>query len=263
MFFYFSKLVWLVGQPRHWLALIFFIGLIALWRGRWLLGLGLFFVGPCLYVAAGTLPIGNFMLMSLEHRHPRNSAYAQGALAGIIVPGGGVPPAESVARGEVALTEAGERLAEAVRLAREHPEAKIVFSGGEAMWPPTGETEAKSAKQYFTDMGVDPSRFILEDRARNTYENAKFTAQLALPEPGRRWLLVTTAYHMPRALGCFRAAGFDIEPWPVGFWTPDGKNTSQMSVGPAEMRRRLSVAIKEWAGLVVYRLMGRIDRLLP
>jgi uncharacterized SAM-binding protein YcdF (DUF218 family) len=104
----------------------------------------------------------------------------------------------------------------------------------------------------------------LPDRAsHNTWENAVYTKALAAPQPGQRWLLVTSASHMPRAMGVFRKVGFAVEPWPVDFRTADARDWFQTFESPAEGLRRVELAGHEWIGLITYWLMGRSDELFP
>jgi uncharacterized SAM-binding protein YcdF (DUF218 family) len=104
----------------------------------------------------------------------------------------------------------------------------------------------------------------VESRPRTTFEDALYSAALLKPKPGERWLLVTVASHMPRAVGCFRVAGFEVEPYPVAFQTGSGFSClfAFHVTGPTSFAR-LDVAAKEWIGLVAYRLMGRTDTLFP
>ena len=128
------------------------------------------------------------------------------------------------ARGAPALNEAAERMVEAAILSRRYPEARIAFSGGDAgiLYSSSSEAEgaavaADRARRCASD------RLILEAKSRDTYENAAFLkAELTRKGelgPGKRWLLITSAYHMPRAIGAFRKAGFDVEAWPVDYRT--------------------------------------------
>src|SRR4030067_3176381 len=114
-------------------------------------------------------------------------------------------------------------MVEAALLAQLYPEAKIVFSGGDAGILHRPGNEAEGAEPLLTALGVAHDRLILEAKSRDTYENAAFLKEeltrLGELGPGERWLLITSAYHMPRAMGAFRAAGFDVEPWPVDYRT--------------------------------------------
>lgn len=206
-----------------------------------------------LIAAAGVLPIGAALLLPLEARFPRCEPVT-GAPTGIVVLGGVIDPLISKGRGVVALSDAAERLTVAVELARRYPDARLVF---------TGAMEDPFARRLFENLGVAPSRIVVEPRAYNTAENARFTKQLVEPKQGERWLLVTSAMHMPRAIGAFRQAGFPVEACPVDYqtagpaelWTPPGSLLA--GVG------KLDLAVHEWVGLVVYRAMGRTATLLP
>jgi uncharacterized SAM-binding protein YcdF (DUF218 family) len=103
---------------------------------------------------------------------------------------------------------------------------------------------------------------MLETRSRNTFENAVFTKAMVNPKPGERWLLVTSAQHMPRAVGCFRQAGFEVEAYPVAWRTrPRGRITFAGTLSGG--LNTLDLATHEWIGLIAYRLTGRSGELLP
>ena len=103
---------------------------------------------------------------------------------------------------------------------------------------------------------------MLETRSRNTEENAVFTKELVQPKPGERWLLVTSAQHMPRAIGCFRRAGFPVEAYPVDWHTRRALRLAPMETLSGGLGR-LDNAVHEWIGLVSYWLTGRTSELLP
>ena len=112
-------------------------------------------------------------------------------------------------------------------------------------------------------LGVEESRLVLENRSRNTYENAVFTREMVEPQPGETWLLVTSAFHMPRSVGLFRKAGFDVTPWPADYRTAGTERIGPAQDNVADSLQNLSVATREWIGLVAYRVTGRIDSILP
>src|SRR4029079_5186358 len=95
----------------------------------------------------------------------------------------------------------------------------IVFAGGSGSLFGNRPDEAQFASRLWQSLGIGASRIELENASRNTFENATMTKALVQPEPGQRWLLVTSAFHMPRAVGCFRRAGFAVEPYPVDWQT--------------------------------------------
>ena len=260
MFFVFSKLVWFLFSPVNFAILL--AGLAALLAftrfarvGRWLGLVSVFALGLMAFS-----PLSRAVIRPLEDRFPQQDA-TKGPVTGIVVLGGAV----GVARGDMVLNSAAARMTKAVELARLHPEAKVVFTGGAAnLVSEAKETEADGARLLFVGLGLDPARLILEDKSRNTHENAVFTRRLADPKPGERWLLVTSAWHMPRSMGVFRQAGFPVEAFPVDYWTEGEPADFIRPYGRAF--RALEVSdngFKEWVGLVAYRLAGYTDALFP
>jgi uncharacterized SAM-binding protein YcdF (DUF218 family) len=177
--------------------------------------------------------------------------------------GGSIAPDVSAARSEVALNESAERLTAVAELARRYPRARIVFSGGTGALIFDEGAEADFALRLFESFGIPRGRVLLEDRSRNTLENAILSKDLARPQPGERWLLVTSAYHMPRAVGIFRKAGFPVEPYPVD-WRTAGVGDALRPFGSvSEGLRRTDTAVREWAGLLAYWLFGMSSAFFP
>ncbi|MET0257687.1 MAG: YdcF family protein, partial [Methylobacterium sp.] len=112
-------------------------------------------------------------------------------------------------------------------------------------------------------LGLDERRLVLEDRSRTTRENALLTRELLQPQSGQVWLLVTSAAHMPRSVGCFRAAGFDVLPYPTDYQTPGGASIWEPSSATVRNVEKVHFAIREYLGLVAYRLTGKIGALFP
>jgi uncharacterized SAM-binding protein YcdF (DUF218 family) len=148
-------------------------------------------------------------------------------------------------------------------LARRYPDAKVVVSGGSGEIILEGEGDAPAAQRLLTALGVSADRLILENKSRNTYENAVFTKQLVSPKAGETWLLVTSAFHMPRAKALFDKAGFPTVPWPVDYRTSGEEGVSLFADNPLDALETTTVAAKEWVGLFAYWLSGRIDRPFP
>jgi uncharacterized SAM-binding protein YcdF (DUF218 family) len=165
------------------------------------------------------------------------------------------------------LNEAGERMLETVILARKFPEAKIAFSGGDAGILYKSDSEAEGAAALLTSMGVDRDRLILESNSRDTFENARYLkdelTKLGLLGLDKRWVLITSAYHMPRAIGAFRHAGFNVEAWPVDYRTRGSADLTRPFDKVSEGLRRVDTASREWAGLLAYWIAGRTGELFP
>jgi len=267
MFFYLAKGLWFLLQPSTLIALLIGYGAILIWTGwaRW--GRRFVTIGAILLLVAGLSPLGNALILPLEDRFPRANLDDPPPPAGFIILGGAEDRLVGTARRVPALNEAAERMVEAAILARLYPEAKIAFSGGDAGILYRTGNEAEGAETLLTALGVAQDRLILEAKSRDTYENAAFLKEeltrLGELGPGERWLLITSAYHMPRAMGAFRAAGFDVEPWPVDYRTRGAADLTRPFDKVSEGLRRVDVASREWAGLLAYWLGGRSDALFP
>jgi uncharacterized SAM-binding protein YcdF (DUF218 family) len=267
MFFYLAKVLGFLLQPSTLIALLIGYGSILIWTGwaRW--GRRFVTFGAALLLLAGLSPLGNALILPLEDRFPRAGLDAPPPPTGFIILGGAEDRLVGAARGAPALNEAAERLVEAVLLFRRYPEALVAFSGGDAGILYKSGTEAEGAETLLTALGVPRDRLILEAKSRDTYENAAFLrdelTRKGLIGPGKRWLLITSAYHMPRAIGAFRQAGFEVEAWPVDYRTRGEADLTRPFDKVSEGLRRVDVAMREWFGLFAYWLRGRSDALFP
>src|SRR5262249_35123018 len=141
--------------------------------------------------------------------------------------------------------------------------ARVVFTGGNGNLIGDGPIEADFAVRLFESLGVRRDRIVVERRARNTIENAEFVKQLAAPEPGERWLLVTSAMHIPRAIGVFREVGFPVEAYPVDYQTVGWEDLWKISDSLMGGIGKTDEAVHEWLGLFVYWIIGRLPVLFP
>jgi len=261
MTFAVSKILWLLVQPSNLLLLLLVIGLAVWWRrgARW--GRRLTIAAALAFAAFGLLPVGDALLYPLEARFPAPRALPA-KVDGIIVLGGAVRSRLSAAWGQPVLNDRAERMTAALALARRYPKARVLFTGGIGRLSQSGPTEAVIARRFFLEQGLEPARLVLEDRSRNTFENAVLSQPLVKPVPGEVWLLVTSAYHMPRAVGIFRRAGWPVIAYPVDYQTT--KNPFEdWRFDVAGNLAGLDLAARAWAGLIAYRLMGRTDALWP
>lgn len=260
MFFISSKIAGFFILPSNALAMLGLLGLVLLALTPFpRIGVCLIVLSTVLLLVIGYSPLGNIMMGALEDRFPKWDA-SRGAPDGIVVLGGAIGPEMSLLHDEPALDEAAERITAIGSLARRYPHARIVYSGGNgALVAPQG-TEAEYALRLFLSIGISRERITLEDRSRTTAENAAFTKVLVQPKPGERWILVTSAMHMPRAIGSFRHAGFPVEAYPVD-WRTGGRLHPFASA--ARGLARTDAATHEWAGLLGYWLTGRTERVFP
>jgi uncharacterized SAM-binding protein YcdF (DUF218 family) len=150
-----------------------------------------------------------------------------------------------------------------VELARRYPSARLVFTGGSAGLLGEGPPEAIGARKLWLSLGVPAERMTFEEKSRNTWENAVFTRDLVKPKPGEIWLLVTSAWHMPRSVGIFRHLGFDVIPYPVAYRTFGDERDFLLSPSMTDRIFMFDFGIREWVGLLAYRLAGKTDALFP
>jgi uncharacterized SAM-binding protein YcdF (DUF218 family) len=248
--FLLSKLLSAITQPMFWLALWWALALLVLmrWRGPAVIML---WSGLAVLGLLGFRAIPDALLRPLENRYTAPTAEEMDRHVGIIVLGGAVGHPDSfAAHGQVPLGEAAERMTVPVGLMRQHPRLELVFSGGEGRLLTTGVAESELAKVFYQQQGLDMARVRLEDGSRNTRENARQVAKLLGERCQQRWLLVTSAWHMPRSIAEFEAAGCKVTPYPVDFRTGESIPLNEYSL--AHSLLRWQTALHEWLGLLVY-----------
>lgn len=262
MFFLLSKVIFFIIRPSNFLLILLGVGVFFLFGKRQKLGRGLVLLSFLGFFAFGLGPLGNILMQPLEDRFQTPEDVGQ--IDGIIVLGGAIDTVVTGTRPSTALNTAAERVTIVAELARKHPGAKVVHSGGAGLLLASGATEAEGALPLLLSFGVPRERIVLEDESRNTWENATLTKELLAPKEGQRWLLVTSAYHMPRSVGVFEAAGWTgIVPYPVDHRTRGPQDAGRWFVGLAEGLKRTDVAVKEWIGLIAYYATGRSTALFP
>jgi uncharacterized SAM-binding protein YcdF (DUF218 family) len=262
VFFVLSKTLGVMLLPTNVLMLVGLVGVLLIVTRYASLGRKLLIASVLLLALCGFSPLGNLLLYPLENRFPPWNA-ARGAPDGIVVLGGPIDADLSVAHDTPVIRSEPDRIVAAAELARKYPNARIVYSGGSANLISNDAKEADFAVEIFEALGIDKARLIMERSSRNTYENAAFSKALAAPKPGEHWLLVTSAYHMPRAVGLFRKVGFAVEPYPVDWRVGGWGDMFSFSQAAGDGLARTDKAVREWTGLVAYWLVGRIDALFP
>ncbi|PTR12537.1 YdcF family protein [Cereibacter azotoformans] len=248
-----DKLIGALLRPDIWILVVLAVIVLALMMKRRRLALWTGSVTLALLVALAVLPFGNLLLQPIERTYPARPQPDR--VDGIIVLVGSGNVRSSAYWGQMQLNEGGDRFTAALALARNFPQARVLFAGGSgALRDLSGAatSEAEMAEQCFRDPGITPERLLLEARSRNTAENARLSLALAAPAPGETWVLVTSAFHMPRAMRSFETAGWPgLVPWPVDY------RTSSFTDGIGWNLTRNLAAIREQIGQLAYRLSGR------
>ncbi len=250
--FLLSQVLSAITQPMFWLALWWGVALLVL-RRRQRPAVIMLWSGLVVLALLGFQALPDALLRPLENRYPVPAAETMGRYVGIIVLGGALDPPESYeTHGQVPLGEAAERMTVSVELLRKYPKLELVFSGGEGRLLTTGITEAALARVFYQEQGIDMGRIQLEGGSRNTRENAQQVSRLLGHRCQAPWLLVTSAWHMPRSVAEFDRVGCTVTPYPVDFRT--GESTPLTEYSLAHSLVRWQVALHEWLGLMVYAL---------
>jgi uncharacterized SAM-binding protein YcdF (DUF218 family) len=199
----------------------------------------------------GFTAIPDALLRSLENQFKVPSVTQSDQYLCVIVLGGATGnPGIYKAHGQVPLGDAAERMTVPIALMRKFPNFELIFSGGEGRLVPTGTTEAELAGVFYTEQGVDMKRVTLESQSRTTRENAKRVAALLGERCKQPWLLVTSAWHMPRSMSEFKAVGCNVTAYPVDFRT--GEETSWTEYSMAGSLMAWQTALHEYLGMFVY-----------
>lgn len=261
MFYLSSKLFWMVVQPLSLALLLSLVSWLLIFFGKRRFGLGLLALGLLVTGLAGFTTIGALLIAPLEARFERPATLPE-QVDTIIMLGGATSAVVSTARQISEITEAGDRLVETVWLAQRYPQARVVLTGGVAMTAQGAESEAATMERLLLAFGIAPERLVLEDKARNTDENAEFTKAALGDDPGTV-ILVTSAFHMPRSAGLFRKVGITPIYWPTDYRSVGNESFGVDLADPVSNLETTTVALKEWIGLLVYHWTGRTDDLFP
>jgi len=244
-----TNLLWLLIKPSHWIAYAAVVGVL-LWPlsvGRRARG-----IAALLVIVLGLLPSAWLLIRPLEQRFPVPPDPVH--VDGIVVLAGAESATLSAVYGQPLVNRRADRLTTFLMLAHRFPDARLVHSGDTA---PASQSAA--ARELLLGAGINPARIVFENRSRNTCGSPAAIREMVDVQPSQRWLLVTSAYHMPRAIACFRADGWEITPYPTDFRT----GADPLAFELADSFANLDEAAHEWAGLVYYRLRGLTDELLP
>jgi len=261
LFFWLSKIGWFAVAPENMLLVLVVAAWVLLLRGvvRWakrLLGLAVIIL-----LVLAVFPVGEWVTYPLESRFPANPALPD-KVDGIIVLGGAEDAVRSAAWQQTQVNDAAERILASVALARRFPHAKILFTSGSGNLFDQKHRSADVAKKLYAELGLDSARLVLESESRNTAENIAHSKALVQPAKEETWLLVTSAFHMPRSVGIFCRQGWSVIPYPVDHRTLKG-DLVRLGAGIAGNLNTLSYGIKEWMGLAAYFATGRTTAFFP
>lgn len=260
VFFISSKIIWALISPGSLIVILgvsAWVALVLKWQrtSRTLLA-------SCalLLVLIGCFPVGEWLIAPLENRFAPNAALPR-EVDGIIVLSGAIAPRRSDIWQQVEMDNSGERLTNFLYLASIYPSAQLVFSGGTGSVTGQEFKAAEMARILFGQLGLAERAIVYESESRNTAENVSNSKELVTPREGEQWLLVTSAFHMPRSVGVFCQQGWPVQAYPVDHYSQKG-NLLRLEFKFSDNLAVLETAMREWIGLIAYRISGRSDRLL-
>lgn len=256
--FYLSKIFWLLVQPLSLAFVLTFAALVftALGWRRFSMASGLL-SALILFLTLYTTT-GNVLLQNLENRTVRPTS-DPADLACMIILGGAIENEVMSERGGVEWNAAADRYTTALRLALKFPNARLLVSGGDGSFSGRYAGEAEATEQFFAELGVAPARIIKENTSRNTWENVINTRELLKQAGLRDCLLITSAFHMPRALALFAKADIAVQPYPVDYRTSGKVRLDFDFTQPSLNAQNTSTAVREWLALIGYYAARRID----
>ena len=251
-----AKLLAFLTQPLAWMALLMLAAvLLAQHRPRASQRLGA--AALAMLLVLGWEPLPDALIRHLEAQYPALPASTDlTAYAGVVVLGGALEPAYVWTHpGQSALNDAAERMTEVLPLLRRRPALKVLFTGGEGELFGNGLPEARRAERFFSSQGIAPRQVLFESASRTTFENALLSKSVPGINPAQPWLLMTSAWHMPRAMATFRQNGWNVSAYPVDFRA--GLDTPWTQYSMDQGAKKWKLVLHEWLGLVAYRLSGK------
>lgn len=261
MFFVASKVFWLLVQPISVVFLLILAAIASMLLHRRKSAIALISVAALVQGMLGFTSLGYVLIQPLEDRFVAQEALP-GEVDTIVMLGGATMARPSTARQIAELNEGGDRLTTTLWLAQRYPQARILLSGGGGLFSGDTESEAETVRRFLVGLGVSEDRLVLEGESRNTAENAAFT-RAALADADGAIVLVTSAFHMPRSVGLFRAAGVDVVPWPTDYRSTGTQGFGLDLANPNQNLDTATTAIREWIGLLAYFATGQIGDLFP
>ncbi len=260
-FFVISKLVWAIVSPDSLILLMALGAWVALRQGHQSLARRLLASCASLLLLIAIFPIGEWLIAPLEGRFGADPQLPT-RVDGIIVLGGAIQQFQSRDWQQVELGPAADRLTGFFTLAQRYPRAQLLFSGGSGALNAQSLGEADFARRLFQQLGLGERAILFESESRNTYENVRNSRELLSSARGENWVLVTSAFHLPRAVGIFCQQQWPVIPYAVDHYSQRG-NLLRFDFDLAANLTVLKLALREWLGLVAYRLSGRSSQLLP
>lgn len=261
LFWILSKLLWELVSPVNVALILLFVGMIFIWSRRQRLGIWLLSMGALMFLIFSVFPINVILLKPLEERFPVPQQLPEN-ISGIIALGGSEKSVIALKRGQPSVNEAAERLITFVTLAMRYPQAQLIYASGPGALTQQNYDPTDTARQLFEQLGLNLNRVRFDSKSRNTVENAVNSFKLLGQKAEGNWVIISSAYHMPRVVGIFRKIGWKIIPYPVDYQT-SGEWKHDWEFAKLHNFMEFSKGLHEWLGLLVYWMTGKTSELFP
>lgn len=251
LFFYSAKILGYFLRIDNLLVIATFIAFALFWRKRTKTAKRLTIGILIALVFFSNVGLSFAALRTLENQYTIPEVDCQDKYGGVIVLGGGLNPGlVAQERNQPQLNDAGDRITTALALINKCPEFKVLYSTFSGSLRPEGLSESDSAELFFNNQGISQSRTIFEGESRNTFENAKFSSEIA--DRSKKWILITSASHMPRAVATFERFDWKVTAYPVDFRAESQGN--YLSWSRESGIANWNMFIHERVGGLIYRL---------
>ena len=261
MFFSLSKILWFFADPGNMIMIAITLSCVLLWL-NWLPSAKVILTIVVLSSLSITFfPIGKIVINNLENRFPIVTSLPKD-VSGIIVLGGLVDQFVTNDRDQISFNGAVERIIVFSKLSNLYPHSKLIFTGGSGVLGRQDLKEAIFVEEYLKSQGMETERILFEDQSKNTAENALFAKRLLRSEHRKRWILITSAFHMPRAVGSFRKQGWNVLAYPVDFRTRTNIDISA-GINFREKLNTFALGLHECLGLLFYFLTNKTIEIYP
>ena len=260
MSFYLSKILWLIVNPFNIFIFINLFTMFLYFINFKRLSLIIYLINFIFIALISFLPIGSYLTYIIEKEFHTNTKFPE-QVDGILILGGASNPLLFKEFDQISLNGSAERLVESVMIIRKFEKAKVIFSGGSGIVNRSDLGHSQVAKLFYKKIGADISKIFFEDKSRNTHENIIYSKKIAKPKKNENWLLITSAFHMKRALLIAEKNNWKLIPYAVDF-----KNVKEFKLIPnlnlLSNLNSFQSGLHEWLGLVSYYLMGRTEKFL-
>ena len=257
--YFISKFIWLFLTPLNFIIILFATGLLFSLINKKLLSKIFYIFSLMLFILIGIFPTGNLLLFKLEQYYQSPSIIPNN-ITGILILGGPTSVGLTVAHNQVSFNEAGERLTESIKIIRKYNPKIIIFSGG-SQKQTFNDSHSYVAKRFFSEMGIDVSQINFEFKSRNTYENILFSKKIAHPKKNEKWLIITSSFHMKRAMNIAEKIEWNFTPYPVDFRSGNKFTSFKPSFSLLENFNSFNLAFHEIVGLISYYMLGRTNKI--